>query len=305
MGMVSSLIRRMRGPLLRRLALAWALSFAALLGVGSGVAELFPRLPSAPRAGLFVASMLIAAMYAWFASRPEHISAIDLLPDDLADSPSLFLECVTDRAAVLSVRDMTVAVYPGVQPLPSDRYEQWLMLNPTIFVCLFDSSRNVRGYFDVFPLDQNFMTLFIQGRVGEQDIRREHMLQQRAAKTAEAIYLGGIAVPDCRSHEGRRHAAMLVWGLFRYLEHFYPNPPVRYLYAQAATKEGERLLQKFRFQVVAGPSGRCDPYTLYRALVNEELHDLVRRNVPDFAHMVDLGWDKSKRRLRLHHRRTG
>jgi hypothetical protein len=210
----------------------------------------------------------------------------------------LSLECVTDRTVTLAVRDMAEKVYPGVESLPSDRYEQWLMLNPTIFICLLDRSRCVRGYFDVFPLRQDFMSLFVEGRVGEQDIRREHILQPREAKKADALYVGGIAVPECRSHEGRKHAAMLVWGLCKYLEHFYPTPPVRHLYAEATTKEGERLLRKFRFELVAGPNGRRDPYALYRTSIDDDLLEFVRCNVPEFARMVDIGWDRSRRRLR-------
>lgn len=299
MGMVPKLIRALRGPLLRRLALAWAVAFAALVGVASGVAELFPSLPAAPRASLFLMATLLAGVYALLTSRPEHLPVGELLPDQLSDAPPLSLECVTDRASALAVRRMAEEVYPGVEPLPSDRYEQWLMVNPSIFVCLLDRSRQVLGYFDVFPLRHDFMSLLLEGRVGEQDIRREHILVPRQAKQAEAVYLGGIAVADWRSHEGKRHAAMLVWGLCKYLEHFYSAPPSRYIYAQAATREGERLLRKFRFELVAGGSGRRDPYPLYRAPINVEVFQLVRSNVPDFAGMVDVGWQKSSRRLRV------
>jgi hypothetical protein len=288
--------------LLRRFAVGWAVAFAALLGVTSGVAQLFPTLASGLRSAISLlgASVVLAAVYAWHRSAPQHLPLSEVLPDQLASSPSLSIECTTDRAPLLAVHRLTEDVYPGVEPLSSERYEQWLMVNPNIFVCLFDATRNVLGYFDVFPLRGDFLQLLVEGAVGEQDIRREHFLTPAEAGSASGLYLGGVAVSDWHCHHGKRCAAMMVWGLLKYLDHFYPEPPDRTLYAHAVTAEGERLLQRFRFQRLADPEGRRDPYPLYAAPLDDAFRDLVRANVPEFSPMVRVGWQHHERpRMRV------
>lgn len=293
--------RRRIAKYLPRFVAAWAIAFAALVGVVSGITQLFPsvaaRVPFA--VAILLGSIAIAAWYAWKRVRPVPLPLAGLLPDSLATAPTIAIECTSERAALLQVHRLTEEVYPGVEPLPTDRYEQWLLLNPDIFVCLFDSSRSVLAYFDVFPLRPEFMRLLIDGRVGEQDIRHEDILTPSAAKWTTDLYLGGVAVSDWHRHEGRKCAAILVWGMLKYIDHFYPSAVSRTLYAHAVTKEGEGLLQKFRFQRVADPDGRKEPFPLYAGIISEELRELVKANVPDYSGVVRVGWASQPPTLRV------
>jgi hypothetical protein len=209
------------------------------------------------------------------------------------------IECVTTRGPIIAVHELTRIVYPGVAPLPVERYEQWLLINPNIFVCLFGHDRRVLGYFDVFPLRGDFMNLLVEGRVGERDIRREHILRPRQASSASDLYLGGIAVAEPTAHAGKRNATMLLWALLNYMETFYTGNGSRSLYAEAATPEGEGLLQKFRFELVGSAKGRKDPHPLYRARLNSDHLDLARRVIPDFSNAVVTGWKPHRSRLRV------
>ncbi len=300
MGVATTLISSGRKKLLAQFGVAWAIAFAAILGVVSGIAQLLPAIETVPHSslGALMMSAVVAAVHAWRRAVPEPLPAGDLLPETLSTSPPYCLECSTDRSALLSVHAMAEEVYPGVAPLPTDRYEQWLIRNENIFVCLFDHTREVRGYFDVFPLREDFMSLFVEGVVGEQDIRREHLLIPSEARTTQRLYLGGLAVRDWHRFEGKRCAAILLWGLIKYFDQFFPSPPNRTLYAHAVTKQGEDLLKRFRFQLVSEPANRKEPYRLYAADVDQQFRNVVRSNIPDYAGMVTLSW-KTRRVLRV------
>lgn len=212
---------RAYAKLAKRFGVAWMFAMPALLGVASALAQLFPSVaaPSVNAVAITIGSALIAAVYVGRNIAPDHLPLSDLLPDSLESFPTISLECTTDRAAILEVHRLTEEVYPGVDPLPADRYEEWLGINPQMFVCLFDSSRRVLGYFDVFPLEANFMAELVAGRVGEHDIRKEHILAPEDGARAIGLYLAGVAVRDWHRHESKRYAGMLVWGMLKYFDH--------------------------------------------------------------------------------------
>jgi hypothetical protein len=91
---------------------------------------------------------------------------------------------------------------------------------------------------------------------------------------------------------------MLVWALIKHLQYFYPSPPVRELFAEAVTPEGERLLQRFRFELVSAAKGRRDPYPLYKTTLTSDALDLALSTLPDWSTRVRLGWVSRRRILR-------
>ncbi len=206
----------------KRFVLTALAMFAASIGVLSGIVQILPTIEISARlsVGIIALAILFAVVYAWFTAKPIQLPADDVLPEDCLPGERFVATCVHDRRAVQLVNDLAAAVYPGVRPLPLDRYEQWLMINPHLLTCLFDPRGRVVGYFDVFPLRQDFMQMLVEGVCGEQDIRREHIMTPQHAAAAGRIYLGGIAVAGHERPEGRRHASMLVWALARYLQYF-------------------------------------------------------------------------------------
>jgi len=281
--------RRLRS---KRFIVHWGSMFAGLVALVAALVQLVPSLNiSIRQSTLFILlAGVISCVYAWVIARPRQLPAEDILPEGYSARECFAAGCVQDRDRARQVNDLAAEVYPGMKPLPLDRYEQWLMVNPYILTCLLRPGGQVAGYFDVFPLRADFMNILVEGLCGEHDIRREHILSPTQAADTARIYLAGIAVANRDSPQGRSHASMLVWALIKYLQRFYPSPPVRELYAEAATSEGEKLLQKFGFSLAAGAKGRKDPYPLYRVvLTNEALHTMLG-NMPDWSTQVRLEW---------------
>jgi hypothetical protein len=196
----------------RRFLIHWAVMFTALVGVVSAILTLIPhmQLSAIASAVLIVLAIAIASVYAWCVARPKQLPADDVLPEEYSAKRCLVAGCVHDRGPALQVNELAAEVYPGVAPLPLDRYEQWMMVNPYILTCLFHPDGHVVGYFDIFPLRVDFMNMLVEGRCGEHDIRREHILSPQEAATLTHIYLAGVAVADRDTPRGRTHASMLV-----------------------------------------------------------------------------------------------
>jgi len=162
---------------------AWGIVFAALLGVLSSLAQLFPDVrPTFKISGtLIVVSAIIGAVYAFRKSREIHLPVEDLLPEANTDEATLSLECSSDRNVIAQVLNLAKKSYPNVDPPPLNRYQQFVGVNAAILVCLFNSNREVVGYFDVYPLKTGFCDLLYSGEVAELDVRAEHILTPQEA----------------------------------------------------------------------------------------------------------------------------
>lgn len=60
--------------------------------------------------------------------------------------------------------------------------------------------------------------------------------------------------------------------------------------AEAVTREGERLLRRFRFTLVAGPKGRKDPFSLYSVTFTSDISETALSDLPDWSKRVRLDW---------------
>ena len=274
--------------------LIWAGVFAALIGLVSGFFEIFSDMkPSLGKAlMLVIVSCVVSGLYALTTTSLVHFPVDDVVPQIIHSQPYMSLEITTNRDLLAQTNQLAAGSYPGVEPLPAERYEQWLMINPTILVCLIDSNRRVVGYFDVFPLEESFFNLFIAGTCTELDIRREHILTPEQAKVAKRIYFGGIAVQDPKSVRGKRYASMLVWGALKYLQHYYCVPCETELYAEAVSKEGEELLRRFGFRLITPANQRRDKSAIFAIALTDETIRKGIASLPDWSGSCNLVWDE-------------
>lgn len=276
----------------KRFWIVWAGVFAALIGIASGLAQLFSEVKlSATKASvLIIVSSIIGAIYALLTTSPVHLPVDDIVPSTVTSHPVMSLEVTTERALQLQANRLAASSYTRVAPLSSDRYEQWLMINPNVLACLLNNNRQVVGYFDVFPLESSFFKLFIDGLCVEHDIRREHILGPSLARNAKQLYLGGIAVAGPNTMKGKRYASVIIWGLFKYLQHYYCVPCDLELYAEAASKEGEELLKRFGFQLTSTAKQRKSSCALYSVLCTDEVVNKALSSIPDWSGACRLIW---------------
>jgi hypothetical protein len=290
MGMAALVLRAKCRICSIRFLWRWGAVYASLVGVFAAVLELGLDVSSVVKILLLVSAAVISTGYALYGSRPKQIPP-EILPDDeYAASECFTADCVDDRERAKQANEIATQIFTDIKPLPVDRYEQWMMVNPHILTCLCQPNGRVVGYFDVYPLEHGFMDRIIEGRCGEHDIRREHILSPEKAALTDRIYLAGVVAVGENSAQRNCNACRLIWALVKYLQHFYPSPPHRELFAAAATPEGARILEKFRFKFIADAKDRKDPYPLYSIVLTPEVYQAMLMSMPDWSTKVRLCW---------------
>lgn len=272
--------------LLQDLIVAWA----GLVGLIAAVIALVPAVPFTwPRSiVLLVATFLLAGFYSWRRTQPTHLSIEEYLLDPVA--AAFTTQSPSSRQLAAQANRIAHSAYGSISPIEEDRYEQWRLKNDKILACVLDRSRQVVAYFDVLPLNKSFFNHLKHGLVTEHDIRYEHILAPHHTKRSVKLYLAGIAVDSPGTLRGKRIAALTVWSLLNYLDHFYGAYAPHELLALGATSDGERLLQRFGFSIVAPASLRKDNLPLYGCTLDHAFLDRAARMIPAWTQSVCLSW---------------
>lgn len=274
-------------PSKQRFLWTWVVSFATLTGFVSAIVVLLPQFEfDVPRSLLLlVACISVSFAYAWRGFIRPHLPL-----EELERVPLCRLQCPANRSLMLQAHELAADSYERVDPIDCERYEQWMLKNPNVLVCLVDGNDMVTGYFDLFPITDAFAEALMQGATSEHDMRREHIIAPNEIHTCKWLYLGGIAVKDREKFYARRRVPYLVWGLKMYLRAFYPAFPDKILIATGASAEGERLLHRFCFKLRQTKSARADKQNLYTVSLSDKAFQKELAELPDFRSCCRITW---------------
>lgn len=220
----------------------------------------------------------------------SHLPVEELLPI-FGDKNTLTLNCPCDLITTFKANQMTMAFY-GSEVISFEKYEQWWSKNPRILACLTASNGEVQGYFDIFPLKDAFLEKFIEGDLTEDALTSDDILAPSESLFCCQLYLGGIAVKSPNTFVGSRNAAILLWGILKYLKSFYPGNRARMLYALGSTAEGESLLKKFNFTLSSPADKRSDGHNLYALPFTPLLLDSYLSLIQDWSGNCEIVWNK-------------
>lgn len=218
----------------------------------------------------------------------RHLPVEDIVPDDIERIGRLRLRCPCDLKLADEAKRLAQYWYP-TETITPDRFEQLRVKNPYILTCLTGARGELLGYFDVIPLKESFAIHFLRGTVTESEITHEDVFAAHEMSSCRHLFISGLAVWNPDTYLDRRNANVLVWGLLKYLDHFYSlTTPL--VFASAATKEGEDLLQKFGLEIGCAATGRVDKRNLYTILLNQEVIAKRLACLPDWAILCSLDW---------------
>ena len=217
-----------------------------------------------------------------------HLPVDDILPDDVETFRKLSLRCPCDIRLTEQVASLAQYWYKD-ESISPDKYEPLRVKNPYILASLTSAQGDFLGYFDVIPLKDSFAELFMQGRVTEKEITHEDIFANNELSLCNYVYISGLAVKTPDTAEGRRNAYILVWGILKYLEHFYGSANPIAL-ASATTSEGERLLQKFKLDLISELDRRTDKHNMYALALSQE--EIAKRLacLLDYGLFCSLDW---------------
>ena len=153
----------------------------------------------------------------------------------------------------------------------------WRKQNPYILSLYLDRNRKVAGYFDVFPLYPDFEKKLAVGDYDERDIGSTSMYTFQEMHKCNTVYIGGIAVINPETYEGRKNGALLVRAMIDYIQKFYTINDSLKISATAVTKCGSQILERMGFEVEVDSSVRKDDHDYYsRTLSKKELNDILQ-----------------------------
>ena len=181
----------------------------------------------------------------------------------------------------------------GRNTISLSNYEPLRAKNPYILVCLLGGDGDFLGYFDVFPVKTTFAELFLQGRVSEKDLTHEDILTPQEMRQCKYVYIAGLAVCDSERQSGQVNAAILIWGLLKYLDHFYGTSKP-YVFASAATGDGDNLLQSFNIPLICGSDTRADGQKMYGLYLSRDVIAERIACVPDYSLLCSIDWTPVK-----------
>lgn len=278
-----------------RFAKLWVIAFVSLVGLTSGLAQLLPISITTLRSIVILGSCGLAAVgFVIYRVRRTYLPVEAMEPCIPTPGDEFLLCCPCDEQLSRGANELANRHYAG-DNVSFDHYELWRQKNRSILVCLITSSREVVAYFDVLPFKATFIDTFLTGRTIENQIRPSDILPPQHASRCRRLYLGGVAVKDPDTFAGRRHASILVWGLMKYIEHYYPPSSERQLFALAATKEGEHLLRRFGFRISSSASERRDGYNLYVIDLAQDKLQSTLAGIPDWGNVCRLSWNANER----------
>lgn len=147
---------------------------------------------------------------------------------------------------------LDLQVYKDVAIGDFNLYRSWLKKNQHIAVCAFDRKdrRNIWAYIALLPVRESLILEILSGKKTENDITSDDILTDNDAGPRSLLAISVVALPE--------HRVLLYFVLDRLMEHFvslYPSIAINRIYAQAASPEGDVLMQKFHFSDIYVPYG--------------------------------------------------
>jgi len=269
--------------------LTFLATFVALLGIPSALLQMVGTHFSIRSTSLLVILSFSAAVLVtkrpW---RKRNVPVEGLLfdNDDLRDRRRL--RCPADLKILEEVAQLARQCY-GKSTISLSSYVEIWKENPNILVALTGAKGEFLGYFDVIPLKCSFGEFFLAGRVSEKDITKEDVVKPTEIAECKYIYISGLAVANWETYQGQTNANILVWGLLKYLGHFYGRQN-SFAFAVAVTKDGEKLLRSFHLELLSEGSCRRDKCSIYgltltRSAIRERLACVL-----DFSLLCTIDW---------------
>lgn len=215
---------------------------------------------------------------------------------DLGVSDQKILRCPCDYNLTARVAELARYEF-GRDTIPLTSYEPLRAKNRNILICLLGINGEFLGYFDVIPVKKSFAELFLQGKVSEKDLTHEQICSDRQMRRSKYVYLSGIAACESESIQGQLNGAILIWGLLKYLEHFYGNTEP-YVFASAASPNGEHLLKRFKLPLISEHKSRTDRHPMYGLSLSRERIAEALASVPDYTLLCSLDWERPRARYK-------
>jgi hypothetical protein len=265
--------------------LAWTMTSAATtltIAVGVGIAL--------PAWTIYAAAVWCfappSAVLLW-RSQSHHLP--DVIVDD--DSPDESYEFRYCTAADLREANSWTKPYYRHEYVTDAKAESWRAKAPRAFVGLYNSREELCAAFGIIAIESSFMKQFVKGRIKDNELAPDDLLDDEAARKSPELYISGVVVREPDGSIGHKRACAMVWGMAKFLERRYGFRRKRTVYALAVSKTSKNSLVRAGFHHFNGPNDRADQLELYCLDVTKERIATIITRVGDYSGRCRIQFD--------------
>ena len=163
--------------------------------------------------------------------------------------------------------------------------ESWRRKNEKGFVAIRNKSGELCASFGILALERSFMDQFIKGRLRDNNLEPDDVMDLTESRRSERLYISGVVVRNADCVIGNKRACVMVWAMIAYIQSMYGSKKRRTVYALAVSKESENLLKGLGFTIASPASSREDRLNLYSLEITRANAERILSLVGDYSKM--------------------
>ena len=233
---------------------------------------------------LGLSCLAIYFIVAWLRGRMK------LLPDLFIDEMGSDGEYICDFCSADKLKEACELTKPyyGHEYVGFSVVENWRLKNPKGFVQINNSKGTLCACFGILALSDSFMEQFISGRLSDTQLASDAIRSFEDSLTCSKLYISGIVVRDPSTYSGCKRARVMIWSMLHFIDKIYDLKVTRGLYAIGVTKEAERLMDHFGFELVQEGRNRVDKCNLYKYELTRKTWSKLLSYVGNFSLMTTV-----------------
>jgi hypothetical protein len=163
------------------------------------------------------------------------------------------------------IAELESRVYSKDDAIPLHLLQEWYDANPTGFSIIRATDGRMIGHLDILPIRPSTLESFIAGSIVEKDIRGDCLYPPTNRGLIHDLYVESIIVMSDRTRSAGPAVLQVLSSIVPIVDRICDLALLRSVYAIAASRPGERLLQGLGYNRVVTANQRKDGHHLFRA----------------------------------------
>ncbi|MHA2367017.1 MAG: hypothetical protein ACXAC7_23895 [Candidatus Hodarchaeales archaeon] len=232
-----------------------------------------------------ISILIISIIVTFFKGQLEHLPD-QIIFDDKIDKEYTATYCTVET---LAQANSITKPYYGHEYISNEKAEGWRQKSPNSFIHILNKKGKLCASFGIIIVENSFFSQFIKGRLTDNELEPDDILNDESIKKSNNLYISGVVVKNPDTAIGKRRAVVMVWAMLKYLQHLYGLRKERNIYALAVSKSSENLLNKSGFKVISEASERKDKLNLYHLkFCRDSFNNILTRigNCSSFCQLI-------------------
>lgn len=243
--------------------------FVGIVGSIASICVILTRDPALCLRMTLLGSLVTVVIWAllkmlkWRRERPESNGPLPLPPHPQEPKKPIYSILRAKPEDITWIADLEKSFYKK-DAIPEAKLKEWFEANPSGFFLVFENDRRI-GHLDILPMktgDRTFQE-FCSGKKREVDIPGTSIASATQKHNIQHLYVESVIIhPQAINRQAA--LTLLLDQFIRLIEGVARIEKVENVYAIAATKKGQDLLEHLGFEVERRSKKMKDKHPLYR-----------------------------------------